>query len=392
MQDPRAEPEDFSLVLGGPLYQLFLRTRMLQPPLDLLKRRLTGIPLFAWLPLLVVSVVEGRAWGGVAVPFLWDIEAHVRFLVALPLLVLAEVVVHRRLRPAVLQFLERGIVRDRDRPRFEAAIAATQRLRNSVVAEVLLVLLVFSAGHVLWAGRFSLRQATWYMDDAASGSALTLAGRWYLWVSLPLFQFIMLRWLYRLGLWCLLLWRISRLDLHLAPLHPDRAGGLGFLSTTTQAFQPLVIGLTSQISALVASQVLYAGANVKQFQMEIAGGVALVLVLVLGPLVVFAPTLLAAKREGLTAYGLLANRYVRDFSAKWLAGAPHDEALIGSADIQSLADLDGSFDAVRGMRILPFGKEAVFPLAVTAALPLLPLAFTMFPADELLRRLVGILL
>jgi hypothetical protein len=92
------------------------------------------------------------------------------------------------------------------------------------------------------------------------------------------------------------------------------------------------------------------------------------------------------------AYGLLANRYVRDFSAKWLGSAPRDEALLGSADVQSLADLDGGFDAVRGMRILPFGKEAVFPLAATAVLPLLPLAFTMFPADELLRRLVGILL
>jgi hypothetical protein len=392
MQDPRAEPEDFSLVLGGPLYQLFRRTRMVQPPLDLLRRRLTFIPLFAWLPLFVVSVVEGRAWGGVPVPFLWDIEAHVRFLVALPLLVLAEVVVHKRLRPAVLQFLERGIVRDRDRPRFDAAIAATQALRNSVVAELLLLLLVFSAGHVLWTDRFSLRVATWYMGDAASGSALTLAGRWYLWVSLPLFQFIMLRWAYRLGLWCFLLFRISRLDLDLAPLHPDRAGGLGFLSTSTQAFQPLVIGLTSQISALVASKVLYAGATVKDFQMEIAGGVALVLVLVLGPLVVFAPTLLAAKRAGLTAYGLLANRYVRDFGAKWLGSSPRDEALLGSADIQSLADLDGSFDAVRGMRVLPFGREAVVPLAATALLPLVPLAFTMFPADELLRRLVGVLL
>jgi hypothetical protein len=392
MQDPRAEPEDFSLVLGGPLYQLFRRTRMLQPPLDLLKRRLTFIPLFAWLPLLVVSVLEGRAWSGVSVPFLGDIEAHVRFLVALPLLVVAEVVVHRRLRPAVLQFLERGIVRDRDRPRFEAAIAATQALRNSVVAELLLLLLVYSAGHVIWTDRLSLRQATWYMGDAASGGALTLAGHWYLWISLPLFQFIMLRWLYRLGLWCLLLWRIARLDLLLAPLHPDRAGGLGFLAATTQAFQPLVIGLTSQISALVASKVLYAGASVKDFQMEIAGGIALVLVLVLGPLVVFAPTLLAAKREGMMAYGLLANRYVRDFSARWLGSAPRDEALLGSADIQSLADLDGSFDAVRGMRIVPFGKEAVFPLAATALLPLLPLAFTMFPADELLRRLVGILL
>jgi len=32
-------PPDFSLVLGGPLYQLFLRTRMARPPLDLFLHR-----------------------------------------------------------------------------------------------------------------------------------------------------------------------------------------------------------------------------------------------------------------------------------------------------------------------------------------------------------------
>src|SRR3990172_4566851 len=154
------KPMDFSLILRGPLSQLFLRARMAQPPLDLLRRRLVGIPLFAWAPLLLLSALEGEAFGGVRVPFLWDIEAHARFLVALPLLIAAEVIIHQRLTPAVRQFLERGIIREEHRPRFEAAIASSLRLRNSVIAELVLIAFVLTVGHYLWRERLPL-QETW---------------------------------------------------------------------------------------------------------------------------------------------------------------------------------------------------------------------------------------
>jgi hypothetical protein len=55
---------DFSLILGGPLYQLFLRLRMAKPPLDLLTRRMIIMPLIAWLPLLLMSAQGGQAIGG----------------------------------------------------------------------------------------------------------------------------------------------------------------------------------------------------------------------------------------------------------------------------------------------------------------------------------------
>ena len=107
---------DFSLVVGGPLYQLFLRTRLARPPLDLLNRRVAVITLVAWLPLLALSLLAGQALGGVTIPFLKDVDAQVRLLVALPLLILAEKIVHERLRPAVTLFVENGIVRPEDRP------------------------------------------------------------------------------------------------------------------------------------------------------------------------------------------------------------------------------------------------------------------------------------
>src|SRR5262249_5417462 len=144
------EPLDFSLVLGGPLFQLLRRSHLSGDALELARRRLITIPLLAWLPLLLLSALEGQALGGnVAIPFLLDVEAHVRFLVALPLLIVAELVVHQRIRCAVRQFLERNLIPVSALTRFEAAIASAGRLRNSVLAEVLLIAFVYVVGVLL---------------------------------------------------------------------------------------------------------------------------------------------------------------------------------------------------------------------------------------------------
>jgi len=113
---------------------------------------------------------------------------------------------------------------------------------------------------------------------------------------------------------------------------------------------------------------------------------------VLGPLLVFAPQLTAARRRGLREYGTLAESYVREFDAKWLrAGAPTDERLVGSADIQSLADLANSYEVVRTMSVAPFSKAAILQLAAITLAPVVPLLLTMMPLDQLLKTLFGIL-
>jgi hypothetical protein len=103
------DPYDFSVVLGGPLFQLLRRAYLYGDALELLRRRMLILLLLAWLPLLVLSMWEGQALGGSAtVPFLWDVEMHVRFLLTVPLLISAELVVHMRMRLAVEQFLARS--------------------------------------------------------------------------------------------------------------------------------------------------------------------------------------------------------------------------------------------------------------------------------------------
>ena len=388
------DPQDFSLVLGGPLFQLLRRAHLADDALMLMRQRIIVLSLFAWLPLLGLAVLDGQALGGrAAVPFLLDVDVHVRFLVALPLLIVAELVVHQRLRFVVTQFLERHLIPESARARFEAAIASALRLRNSVLAEVLLIALVYGVGVlIVWRHYGALEAATWYATPAAGGSTLSLAGMWYGYVSLPLFQFLLGRWYFRLAIWARFLWQVSRIELRLVPTHPDRVGGLGFLANTVYAFAPLAVAHGALLAGMIANRIFYLGATLPAFKVEIAVMVIFLLCVVLGPLVVFAPQLAQAKRTGTREYGTLAQRYVRAFDTKWLrGGAPAEESLVGSADIQSLADLANSFEVVRTMRLAPVTKEAVLQLAAATLLPVLPLALTMMSLEELLKKLFGII-
>ena len=389
-----SDPRDFSFVLGGPLFQLLRRAHLTDDALMLVRKRVIVIALFAWLPLLVLSALEGHVLGGsVAIPFLLDVEAHTRFLVAMPLLIIAELVVHRRMRPLVRQFLERNLIPESAMTRFEGAIASAFRLRNSVLAEVLLIALVYGVGIlIIWRQYVALDTATWYATPSAEGSKLSLAGMWYGYVSLPIFQFLLVRWYFRLFIWTRFLWQASRIELRLVPTHPDRVGGLGFLAGTVLAFAVLAVAHGALVAGQIANRIFFVGAALPDFKAEIAVVVVLILCLVVGPLLVFVPQLAQAKRKGLREYGTLAVRYVREFDGKWLrGGAPADEPFVGSADIQSLADLGNSYEVVRTMRTVPITKDAVVRLVAATLVPIVPLLLTMMPLEELLKKLFAIL-
>jgi hypothetical protein len=392
--NPLRNPPDFSLVLGGPLFQLLRRAHLSDDALMLVRQRIIVIVLLTWLPLLLLSALEGQVLGGrAAVPFLLDVEVHIRFLVALPLLIIAELVVHRRMRPLLQQFLERNLIPKDAMMRFEAAVAAAFRLRNSVLAEVLLIAFVYGVGVlIVWRHYVALDAATWYATPSAEGSKLSVAGMWYGYVSVPIFQFLLVRWYFRVFIWTRFLWQVSRIELSLVPTHPDRVGGLGFLSNTVYAFAVLAVAHGALLAAQLASRIFFVGAELTQFKVEIAILVVFMLCIVLGPLLVFAPQLAQAKRKGLREYGALAERYVREFDAKWLrGGALSEEPFVGSADIQSLADLGNSYEVVRTMRLAPITRDAVVRLAAATLVPMVPLLLTMMPLEELLKRLFGIL-
>lgn len=393
VQTESAEGEEFSLVLGGPLYQFLLRSKLIQPPLGNLAWRIGVITALAWLPLVPFTIFSGRFMGGVLVPFLYDFEVHVRLLFSLPLLILAELVVYFRMRAIAAQFIERQIITGDVRLRFAAVLSSAMRLRNSAAVEIAMLLLVILVGPFIWRGTLALHSDTWYATVTGSSPSPTAAGRWYAFVSVPVFQFILLRWYYRLFIWCRFLFQVSRLDLNLVPLHPDRCCGLGFLGNVASAFAPLLAAHSGLVAGFIANRILHEGAKLPDYRFELVGMTAFLLVIVLGPLCVFAPKLNRARLAGLRTYGRLASDYVVGFAGKWARGAAQQvEPLLGSSDIQSMADLDSSFAIVREMKLVPFGRETIVRFVVIIALPLAPLALTMFSLEELLKRLIQVVL
>ncbi|HEY9199739.1 MAG TPA: hypothetical protein VIR60_10255 [Gammaproteobacteria bacterium] len=384
------ELDNFSLVLGGPLYQFFRRTHLEDRVEDHLFWRMVVISGIVWVPLLLLCVVEGTLLGGVPVPFIGDAETHVRFLLAVPLLILAELFVHLRMRGIVAQFIERRLVPAAAFARFRAALQAAIGLRNSITAELLIVAVVFPLGYYMRGDVLVLETSTWYVRAEGGAGTVTLAGLWFMWVSNPIIQFLLFRWYFRLFIWARFLWQVSRIDLDLIPTHPDRNAGLGFLGGSAFALSPLLTAHGAAVAGYFANLIIYQEASLTDFKLEIVILVVYLMLLVLGPLCVFAPKILAAKREALREYGRFTAEYMREFDRRWLRSADRDgEALLGTADIQSLADIGNAFSVIREIKPFPFGRDTVVRLIAATLVPFVPLLFTLMPLETLLDRIIG---
>jgi hypothetical protein len=389
-------PGEFSLFLEGPFFRLLRLMRVQEAHIRRVRYQILFIlPLIAWLPLLVLSAIGGQLLrGNVATPFLLDLEAHIRLLVALPLLIIGEHVAERRTRPVLQQFLLRQLIPPHAMTRFEAAVASALRICSSISVEALIIAFIYGVGIlVIWRQYVALDTATWYAAPLAQGSKLSLAGIWYAYISLPIFQFLMLRWYFRLFVWARFLAQVSRMDFHLVPTHPDRLGGLSFLLGATGGLVVFASAHGALLAGWLATRVLILGTPLTEFKEEIAAIVILVLCITLGPLLTFANPLFRAKRRGIREYGTLAARYVREFDTKWLRGDTNDtEPLIGSPDVQSLADMGNSYSVVSSMRSIPITREIIIRFAVATLLPVAPLMLTLMPLEAMLTKLVSIIL
>lgn len=380
------ESEDFSLVLGGPLFQLLRKAHLEGDALELLQRRILASVVLTWFPLLSLSLLSGVVGSVGGISFLHDIEVHARFLVALPILIAAELLVNSRMRSAVRRFIEWRIVLPELRPAFHKAIDSAVKIRNSTFVESALLVVVYTVGLLVWNSRTELGLATWY---ALPGSRwnLTAAGYWYVFVSLPLFQFILLRWYMRILVWFRFLWHVNRIELNLIPTHPDRCGGLSFLGKSCYAFAPILFAQGAILAGVVAARVLYRGETLRSFRFQIGGFIVFFVIVVVAPLLMFSLRMARAKTKGLADYGLLAQRYVEGFDQKWVRQSLASAELLGTGDIQSLADLGNGYQVIREMQIVPFGLQDVLRLVIATAAPLSPLLLTVFSFEELLIRI-----
>lgn len=384
-------PEGFSLFADGPFLHLARRLPLLRPIIGSPGRRLLVAIAITWLPLLVLSIRGGVALHGVALPFLLDIQTQARLLLALPLYILAAHQAHCVMTPALKLFVERGVVQDKDRDKFRGILQAASGWNYSLFLRLALLATILLFGRGFWMQELASRQlSAWYGQAGASGVALTPAGYWLVWVVNPIFQYLHLLWILRLLMYAAMLARIALLDLHLVATHPDHAGGIGFLGEKSYAFANLLLAEGAAIAGVLANRIFHEGRSLMLFKMEIVVSAVVVTLLVLGPMCVFVPRLLQAKRKGLDDYGDVANRYTLDFEEAWLQGKTKAEGreLLGSGDVQSLADMANSHQVVVQMRPVPFSNMDAIETVAFFLLPIAPLVFTVLPPEELAKAIV----
>jgi len=370
---------EFSL-FGGPLQRMGGRLGLVKDGANTFRLGL-ALAFFTWGVLLLLSLLDGSVGRIFSVEF---IGGHVRLLLAIPLFFLCETLIAPRMADFVRNIVDAGIVPETEKPALAGIIRHVDHVNDTWLVEgfLLLVVVLLPLFEMMGLSPSSSARAAWILEH--SGGKLTLLSGWYLGVCLPLFQFLMLRWFWHLVLWYYFLWRVERLKLHLIPIHPDRAGGLGYLEVVHEHFIPLVFALSAVLSVKFAEDI-WAGSMVFEALYYL---VPLVLILVggifIGPLFIFFRELWACRSIGCDEYALMASRYVDKFDRKWIRGEKdHAESLLGSADIQSLADLNNSVNIVLQMQLIPAGKRLMTELALAVIVPLVPLLLMKYQLDQM---------
>lgn len=370
----------FSL-LGGPLHGLGRRVGLVRGANNTVPLGL-ALGLGPWAVVVALALAEGL---GQRIFSLSLIAAHVRLLLDIPLFFVCETWVDPRMKSFVDTIVRSEILPGAARPALDSEVARTVRWKDSWIPDALCLVAA-----VLWSSfgsTLALQGVTSVFDPGGNTNATSLAGRWYWFVCLPLFRFLALRWIWRLGLWVRFLRRVAQLELRLVPTHPDGAGGLGYLEVTQTHFMPLILALSALQAAGYAEEIV----SRKMAFEAIYPGIALILLvdvaLFIGPALVFMPRLWACRVKGLSDYMEFAATYVSGFDRKWLSGdAAHGEPLLGTSDLQSLADLANSVNIVRNMRILPVDLGLLRDFVVVALLPILPLLLLKYPVAELIQK------
>lgn len=373
---------------GGPLYNLEEWLGMARP--ERIRRRAFLSAFLTFLPLLILAILQRRAVSNVEVPFVRDFSTYSRFILAVPLLLFAENVLGPRIAVAAAFFVSSGLVPEKDYARFNDLIDRGLRARDSVIAEIILVLFSYAFA-IIGLRSTAINASTWYLTRNGDTTSLTWAGWWLIGFCAPLFQFLFYRWLWRLFLWFQFLSRVRHLDLQLFPTHPDEAGGLGFVGETQRLFGIILFAMSIGTTGVLANEVVYDKVPLSHFNSAIAAYVVIAILVLLGPLSVFGGLLMHVKRIGLHQYGALATAYTGAFHRKWIRHEALDSVdLLGTGDIQSLADLGNSYNFIEKMKPLPIDLRTVLHLVVSCLVPLAPLLLAVVPLKDLLRLVVKI--
>jgi len=326
-------------------------------------------------PLLLITLLFQRES---VMSFLEDYRIHARMLIAVPVLLLGQRVVETRFLKAVKHLRDAHLLADADLAREHEIMVGLRQLRDSVLPELIILLLVIV--HTSLSFSKLIDATPWLATATGTSLRLTPAGWYAVLVSASIFQLLMGLSLWKWLLWSIFAFRLSRVSLNLVPIHSDQHGGLGFLSMMANGFAPVSFAATAVIAAQWRHEILHNHAHLMNFKYPAIALVVIVLALAILPLVFFVPPLSTLRRKGILEYSTLGQIQTTEFDQKWIAHrAGHEPEVLTEMESSNVIDFSAVYDRVKQLRPLLVDKRTLIPLALSIVIPALPMILAEVP-------------
>jgi hypothetical protein len=382
--DSSSAAAEISLVRGGVFYRAQHAVGLIRHNKWDLGRRVTFLILIGWLPPFVLTALLNRDG---LVSLIRDYRIHARLLVAVPVLLVGELLMDTRFRAVLGHVRQAGLLDALELVRVDEVIAELIRVRDSVLPELVILLLLIIHTATSYKG---LVDATPWLSRASGGELhLTAAGWYVVVVSASIFQFLLGLALWKWLLWTFFAFKLSRRNLKLVATHPDGHGGLGFLGLTSAAFAPIAFSATAVIAATWRQDILHQGARLIDFKLPAIILVAVTALVAIGPLAFFVPRLAGVRRRGILEYGLLGQLHSAEFHEKWIVHrAGHEVEFLVAPESSTVANYGHIYDTIKNMNSFPADKGALYTLAAAVVIPALPVILTQIPLAVVLGDLL----
>jgi len=391
-------PEGFSLSSGGPFNRALELMRLHNK-----QGKLMGLSLcITWLPLLILTLFEGTLYTGRELPFLKDVAMHARLLVALPMLIMIELTIDSKVY-VVIKYLAEELMSLKDRQDFLAtSFQRARKLTNSALTEIILLLIVIgiTVSFVRGGVYATLEDGTtsWMTYTREASQRMSVAGYWAIFISIPIFQFLILRWLWRYIIWVMLLFLLSKAKLNLMPTHADRAGGLGIIMIAQRSFNLIFVAGGVAISGRLIEQLIKHPDAFESIKRQGIAYIILCLVFLLVPLLFFMGKLFKIKNEGLLRMSNLGATLSRRFEHEWVNNLQIEEKIVKKkieeeteVDPSMIFDYSGMYDTLQQLRTVPVTPRDLIGMGLILFVPFIPIPFIHYSVVELLHKIAGLL-
>jgi len=392
MKSPAFFEENYSLTESG-LINLWLKKLKLDQKRGLLAILVLSI---TWLPLIISTAIDGTLYAGTGVTFLKDLAIQGRLLVGILMLILIKDIVYIRI-PRVLQYIYEVLIPPNEKEHFiSGALRRAKKSTDSIWSEIIFFLAVtifaISPAETTTLFLMQVESGSWLISQKEGREVLSFAGNWAQYISIPIFQFLLLRWLWRYIVWLILLYRISKINLILKPTHPDGSGGIGIIILAQRNFLMFFIACGMAISCVMINLLLNKGISFDVLKIEILGFIIFSIILLIFPLLFFMRKLIKTKYEGqleLSKAGInLSNKYEEE----WVKPMGNEKKIAeDTVDPSMQVDYSGVYLLLQDLRIIPLRVSDVMFMAIALYLPFIPIFFIQFSIVELLQKLMGLL-